>query len=436
MISFFDAIGNYIHQLTFADFLRAFWFFFIFEFLRFFALELVVLILWKIKMLTKRHVVEQARKNLFISHPFVSIIVPGKNEGGNIFNLVNSLKAQTYSNFELIVIDDGSDDDTALICSNLKQNGFIDLFLSNTVNGGKASAANLGLRFAKGEIIIHLDADSSYDSDAIENILIPFFIDPDIGAVGGNVTVGNYNKTLCTTLQAIEYIQRITVGRIVLSELGIYRIISGAFGAFRKTALQRVGGWDVGPGLDGDITVKVRKMGYKIYFQPTAVCLTNAPVTFSALIKQRLRWDKSLIRFRLRKHVDVFFPNKAFKLDNFISFTENIMYSLVSNIKWYVYLIDIVFNFSDQLPFIFVINILLYSLNNFLKYMLFYLFRDHSRDRVLLFLIHIPCLVFYYGYFLIIIRSVAYFQEIFFKASYNDPWNPPKTSRQARMLNI
>jgi biofilm PGA synthesis N-glycosyltransferase PgaC len=71
--------------------------------------------------------------------------------------------------------------------------------------------------------------------------------------------------------------------------------VSGAFGAFTKDALDRVGGWDIGPGLDGDITVKLRKLGYKIVFEPDAVCQTNVPNTFKKLVKQRLRWDKSIV---------------------------------------------------------------------------------------------------------------------------------------------
>ena len=116
--------------------------------------------------------------------------------------------------------------------------------------------------------------------------------------------VRNYKESLVTTLQAIEYYDTISIGRIISSHLGIYRVISGAFGAFKKEVMDEIKGWDIGPGLDGDITVKVRKAGYKIKFASEAVCLTNVPNTFRKLIKQRMRWDKSLVRFRMRKHKD------------------------------------------------------------------------------------------------------------------------------------
>jgi cellulose synthase/poly-beta-1,6-N-acetylglucosamine synthase-like glycosyltransferase len=373
---------------------------------------------------------------LFIERPLVSIIVPGKNEGLHIYKLANSLKEQTYSNFELIVIDDGSNDDTERICKSLQKNGFIDLFLRNDVRGGKASAANLGYRFSKGKIIVHLDADCSYDNDAIEKIIIPFYLNDNVGAVGGNILVRNYRENLCTTLQAIEYSDTISAGRITSSALGIYRVVSGAFGAFTREALDRVGGWDIGPGLDGDITVKLRKLKYRIVFEPEAICQTSVPNSFKKLIKQRLRWDKSIIRFRVRKHRDVFYPNETFSLSNFISSAENITYNLLLNIKWWVYLFDMAINYTSLLKFIFPFNILLYTANNFLKFIIFSLFRNRKNAPVIYFIPYLPCMVIYFGFYLRVVRTVAYIQEFFFKRSYKDAWNPKKSSAHAKELGI
>jgi cellulose synthase/poly-beta-1,6-N-acetylglucosamine synthase-like glycosyltransferase len=436
MIEYIEEFLNYLSTIGPDKLIRVFWFFFIFEFFRFFILELAALLIWRLKMWLIEDKLSEARKTIWKKKPLISVIVPGRNEGKNIYKLAMSLREQTYNNYELIVVDDGSDDDTEIICRSLNQLGHIDYFLRNDVRGGKASAANLGLRMAKGDIIVHLDADCSYDRDAIENIIMPFFLDERIGAVGGNVQVRNYRESLCATLQAIEYTDTISVGRIASSELGIYRVISGAFGAFRKQALDRVGGWDIGPGLDGDITVKIRKLGYKIHFEHTAVCQTSVPVTFKKLIKQRLRWDKSLIRFRLRKHNDVFLPNQSFKWGNFISFVENVTYNLVLNIKWYVYIIDMAISFTSQIAFIIPMNIILYTTNNYLKYIVFSIFRDRKNEPTGYFLIYMPCMVIYFGYYLRIVRTVAYIQELFFKSSYKDSWNPAKTSRHAKALKI
>ncbi|MCG3167198.1 MAG: hypothetical protein POELPBGB_02984 [Bacteroidia bacterium] len=435
-MEFLDEFFNYLSSVSPSKLVRVFWFFFFFEFVRFFLVDFTTVLLWKMTAVFRKKRVKEGRNLFWAEKPFVSIIVPGKNEGKHIYKLAVSLKEQTYQNFELIVVDDGSDDDTRAICNSLKRNGLIDIFLSNDVRGGKASAANLGLRYATGKFIIHMDADCSYDRDAVENILVPFYYDDKVGAVGGDVQVRNYKQSLCATLQAIEYTDTISVGRISQSQLGIYRIISGAFGAFRKEALQSVGGWDIGPGLDGDITVKIRKLGYQIHFEPTAICQTNVPVTFNALIRQRLRWDKSLIRFRLRKHSDVFFPNESFRISNFVSFVENITYSLVLNFKWYFYVIDMVLNFTSRLVFIIPMNFLLYTVNNYFKFIVFSLFRERKNVGAEYFMLYMPLMALYFGYFLRLVRTYAYLQELFFRRSYEDSWNPEKSSRQAKALRL
>jgi biofilm PGA synthesis N-glycosyltransferase PgaC len=277
---FEEIIDNYIRfltSLTVDHFIRLFWFFIFFEFIRYFLIEFVILNLWKLSKWLNRDVYEKARQEFLFENPLVSIIIPGKNEGKHIYKLINSLKEQTYTNIQIIVIDDGSDDETPTIGRDLQKAGLIDLFIRNEIRGGKASAANFGLRFTKGKFIIHMDADCSYDRDAIEKIIIPFYLDKEVGGVGGNVMVRNYDESLVTSLQAIEYYDTISIGRAVTSYLGIYRIISGAFGAFRADVLDQMKGWDIGPGLDGDITVKIRKLGYKIKFEQDAVCLTSVP---------------------------------------------------------------------------------------------------------------------------------------------------------------
>ena len=163
---------------------------------------------------------------------------------------------------------------------------------------------------AKGKYIVCLDADSSLDRDALEKILLPFYIDGMVKGVGGCVKVRNYKETICSSLQAFEYLKRIQVGRIVTSELGIYHIISGAFGAFERKTLKEVGYWDIGPGLDGDLTQKIRKAGYKVKFAEDAICMTNVPTKWYKLYHQRIRWSRSFVRFRLRKHADILLPTK------------------------------------------------------------------------------------------------------------------------------
>jgi len=434
-----EILDNYIRflvSLTPGHFIRLFWFYIFFEFIRYFVIEFIILNLAKLSRYLNRNKYDKAKAEFLFEYPLISILVPGKNEGKHLHKLVNSLKEQTYQNIEIIVVDDGSDDDTPIIGRSLEKAGKIDLFLRNEVRGGKASAANLAYRYAKGKYIVHLDADCSYDRDAIEQIILPFYLDDNIGGVGGNVMVRNYKESLATTLQAIEYYDTISIGRRVTSYLGWYRIISGAFGAFRKDLLDNIKGWDIGPGLDGDITVKIRKLGYKIYFADQAVCLTSAPKNFKILAKQRLRWDKSIIRFRIRKHRDVLSPNKHFKFSSFLSFVENITFSVILNIKWYIYAADMLINYPSSILNIFITNILLYTFTNFLKYILYSLYRNRSHTKMYEFLIYIPCMVFYFGFYLRVVRTIAHFQEFVFKKSYEDPWNPIKTSTHAKEMGL
>ena len=410
--------------------IRIFWYFIFFEFGRYVLLEFWVLFVYWLGRKRRAKEWEAARQALYNEMPLISLIAPGKNEGKNIFKLVKSLNEQTYQNVEVIIVDDGSDDETPIIGRNLEKNGLIDLFIRNDMRGGKASAANLAWRYSRGKFLLHLDADCSFDRTAVENIIIPFYLDPEIGGVGGNVKVRNGDVSLCARLQSIEYLKSISVGRIVTSYLGIYRIISGAFGAFRMDALKKIGVWDIGPGLDGDITVKLRKSGYKIHFEPTAICLTAVPTKFSKLWKQRLRWSRSLVRFRLRKHLDVFLPRKNWRWGTFLGFVENVFYNFVLDIKWYIYIIDMMINFSSWIWFLIPMNLALYMIAGFMQQLSLTLWSERSEDERVLWW-YVPLMVFYVAFFLRFCRTIAYFKEFVWKASYRDPWNPQKSSYQA-----
>ena len=421
---------SYWNQAGFVKITRVFWYFILFELIRYVLLDFSVLIIFKLTSKRRKAKWAKARKELFTEQPLISLIAPGKNEGKNIYKLVKSLNEQTYRNVEVIIVDDGSDDDSEAICQSLERNGLITKFVRNYKRGGKASAANLALRYCKGKFLLHLDADSSFDRDAVENIIIPFYVDERIGGVGGNVKVRNYKESLCARLQAIEYLKSISTGRIVTSYLGIYRIISGAFGSFRMDAIRQVGGWDIGPGLDGDITVKLRKSGYKIHFEHTAVCLTAAPTKFNVLWKQRMRWSRSLVRFRLRKHIDVFKPHQGFMVGTFVGFCENIFYNLILDIKWFIYIIDMLFNYGPWVQFILPFNIMLYMMTGLMQQFVIHNFSERSDDEKALWP-YVPLMVFYVAGFLRLCRTMAYFREFFFRSSYRDPWNPQKSSYQA-----
>lgn len=156
-----DTFVVYLEGLSLSSILNTYWFLFFLEFPRYYLAETIVMLyrcaMWK-------HLVyrdEKAAVLLRRENPLVSILVPGKNEGKHIYKLVKSLNEQTYRNYEVIIVDDGSDDSTFQICSDLEHRGLITRYLRLHKRGGKASAANFGAYYAKGKYIVHLDADSS-----------------------------------------------------------------------------------------------------------------------------------------------------------------------------------------------------------------------------------------------------------------------------------
>jgi len=427
-----EGIFEFIAELNFWKIMAYFWPFFFIDMIRYVILDIILIAIYIPKRIREKPLYSHARHKLFVERPLVSVIVPGRNEGKHIPRLVESLSRQTYKNIEIVVVDDGSDDDTVDICRKLEAEGKVTCFIRNNIRGGKASAANTALNYAKGKYLVHIDADSHLAHDSIETILVPFYMDPNIGAVGGDIRVSNTSQSIATKLQTIEYLKSISTGRTVTSMLGILRIISGAHGAFRRDIMQRLHGWDVGPGLDGDVTLKIRKLGYRVIHEPFAVCYTNVPDNFFKLAKQRYRWDRSLIRFRLRKHKDILLPSKSFMIANFFSSAENIFYNLFMNFKWWIYIAQIIIFNAEVIIYIVIINYFLYATANIFEFIVaFILLGKTLRREDILLSLFLPLIPLYTGVYLRIVRTYAYLMEFFHHASYRDKWNPWKVSKIA-----
>ena len=430
-----DVVEGFSRNITWQVMLTTYWFLVFVEFPRYYMLEIFIVLWRKLTYRSIRNKRDAARDRLYAENPLVTVLVPGKNEGSHIYNLARSLREQTYKNCEIIIVDDGSDDYTPLICSDLERAGYIDRFIRTEIRGGKASAANLGLRFAKGKYVVHLDADTTLDRNAVENILLPFYSGKEIKAVGGAVKVRNADDTICTSLQALEYLKTIQVGRMVTNALGILHIISGAFGAFDRETLMQVGGWDIGPGLDGDITQKFRKAGFRVSFAENAVAMTHVPTSWRALYRQCQRWSKSLVRFRLRKHRDILMPYGNFTFSNLFSNLEGIMYDFVFNFIWVVYVVLLILEHPDKIVEIFAVGYIIRFFFNLLAFSIIMLVTERpSEERHLI--KYVPLSTFYTGYFLRMARLTAHIKEIFFFSSYKDQWNPQKTSEVAHVERI
>ncbi len=436
LFSFVHQIVDFLYHLTPFEVVIYFWPFIFFDFTRYVLMDLLLLFVYMPRRILARPARNKAQKKLHAELPLVSVLVPGKNEGRHIAQLAASLKRQTYKNLELVIVDDGSDDDTEQICRRLEAEGKIDRFIRNTVRGGKASAANTALYFAQGKYIVHIDADSHLAADSIETILLPFYQYENIGAVGGDVRVANVTQSLATRMQCIEYMKTISTGRTLTSMLGILRIISGAHGAFRSDILHRLKGWDVGPGMDGDITLKIRKLGFRVIHEPRAICFTNTPVKFSKLAKQRYRWDRSMVRFRLRKHLDILLPSKSFNVFNFVASFDNVFFNLILNFKWWIYIFQLMFITSpdaDTIIAIFAINYFLYFISNIIEFIIVCLiYGNTARAMDIAQCLYLPLVPPYTGIFLRVVRTYAYLMELFYKVSYHDKWNPWKVSSAAK----
>lgn len=239
--------------------------------------------------------------------PFVSIVVPAYNEEKVICKTVESLLRSEYTNFEILVIDDGSPDKTYDVVSE-KYGDHEKVVIFRKENGGKASALNFGWQTAKGEIVVALDADTIFTSETIA-ALVHRFADETVGAVAGNAKVGN-RINIVTKWQALEYVTSQNLDRRAFSSLNCITVVPGSVGAWRRSVLQQIGGFSSDTlAEDQDLTIQVRRLGYKIGYEEKAIGLTEAPDTLGGLAKQRFRWAYGTLQC-MWKHKDALFRPK------------------------------------------------------------------------------------------------------------------------------
>lgn len=284
--------------------------------------------------------------------PAISIIAPAYNEGLTIVGSIKSFLMLNYPNFEVVVVNDGSKDDTlAKLIENFKlypQTIFQDLRLNHAevittyksqshpnlivvdkLNGGKADAINAGLAFSKYKLFCAVDSDSILESDALLRIALPFFEDPEkTVASGGTIRLvngsmlkhGRIEKAYLSRhplilLQNVEYIRAFLCGRVGWNALNATLVISGAFGLFNKEAVLAAGSYSKESiGEDMELVVRLHryykevvKRDYRIVFIPDPVCWTEAPFDLGSLSRQRVRWQRGLAD-TLAKNTEMLHP--------------------------------------------------------------------------------------------------------------------------------
>ncbi|WP_165352783.1 glycosyltransferase [Loktanella sp. IMCC34160] len=257
--------------------------------------------------------------------PGVTVIVPAYNESKVIVQSIRSILKSDYPNFEVLVVDDGSSDDTSeAVMKAFGSNPKVRLIAQR--NGGKWQAENRALHHVRTPFFVGVDADTVLDPKALWWIVQPFK-DERVGAVAGFVEVSNPHNFL-TWCQALEYRVSQSVTRRSFEVFNGIFVVPGAIGGWRLTAVEAAGRYS-GDTIteDADLTVAVHRAGYKVRFQENARAYTEAPSHVSAFLKQRLRWTLGMLQtsWKHRRTIAEFRPIGV------ISILDAIWFSLLTS---------------------------------------------------------------------------------------------------------
>ncbi len=284
--------------------------------------------------------------------PSVTIIIPAYNEEKVIQKTIESVMKGAYQNFSVVVVDDGSTDltlknsqDTSLKYQN------IQVFTKS--NAGKGEAINYGISRSDSDIIIIIDADTLFHPLTMSR-LVRHFSDQSVGAVAGNVKVGNRHN-LITKLQAVEYVTNQNLDRRAFDVLNAITVVPGAVGAWRRESVERVGGFS-GDTLaeDSDLTFSILRLGYRILHEESAYAYTEAPETIRSLLKQRFRWSFGVLQVSY-KHIDILSDRRVSPSLRWLVFPQMIIFQLL-------------FPLFSPIIDISVVGSLLFALMNYLTY--------------------------------------------------------------------
>jgi len=237
--------------------------------------------------------------------PPISIIVPAYNEADVIEGALASLAALDYPDLEVLVVDDGSTDETLRRAVEWEgQHGNVEFRVLTKSNGGKATALNTGIASSRHPFVFCMDADSRLEPGTLRKAM-QHFEDASVGGVAGNVKVEN-RGSLITRLQALEYIEGLNLPRRAQGFVAAVNIVPGPVGLFRREALDEVGWYDTDTfAEDADLTLKMVASGWKVVYEDTAIAWTQAPEHWLDLVQQRYRWTRGILQ-SLKKRKSLF----------------------------------------------------------------------------------------------------------------------------------
>ena len=239
--------------------------------------------------------------------PAVAVLIPAYNEEKVIERTVRAVLDSDYPGLHVIVIDDGSTDNTLEVARQAfaEEEASGRVLILTKPNSGKAEALNFGLEhLSDEEIFVGIDADTVIARNAISR-LVPHFLNPKVAAVAGNAKVGN-RVNLWTRWQALEYITSQNFERRALNVLGAVSVVPGAIGAWRTSAVREAGGYHTDTvAEDADLTMALLRLGYRVQYEDLALAYTEAPVSANGLMRQRFRWSFGILQ-SVWKHRAVF----------------------------------------------------------------------------------------------------------------------------------
>ncbi len=373
---------------------------------------------------------DDATERFLASHPRVSVVLAGYNEEAAIEAAIVSLLEIGYPDLDIVVVDDCSDDRTYDRALPYAQRGVIRLVRNSsaTGRGGKPSGMNLGTRLATGDFLIYLDVDTSFDRDLLRHLIGPF-ADPRVGVVAGNLKVRNATASFWTRMQAVEYLIAVGLHRRWLNVFGSNYLASGACGAYRRTVLNSFGGCDVATAEDLDNTLKARRAGWKVVFSPQAIATTDVPETLSVLIRQRMRWDRDLVRVAFRKHIDLINGRRYGGMLS-LELVQVLIISVVANLAYVVYILFMLATAPMVLVALMIACGLLYALLAVLSVATALVFSERRRDELPL-LAWAPLLPFYNEIIFRWVRIYATLLELL-RINQEDPFLPQSAWRNVR----
>lgn len=239
----------------------------------------------------------------------VTVAIPAYNESRVVAGTLRSLATCDPAPHHVVVVDDGSSDNTAEVARACRD-VLPDLQVITTTNQGKAAALNVAIAATDADVVVVIDADTQVTPTLIAELAAPF-TDPRVGAVAGNVKVGN-RRNLLAAMQALEYVISLNVDRRAQDLLGVITVVPGAAGAFRRTALDAVGGYPADTLVeDADLTQTLLRERWRIRYAPAAVVYTEAPQTLRDVVRQRRRWSFGTVQLAAKHTPTLFDPRSG-----------------------------------------------------------------------------------------------------------------------------